>query len=91
MDAILQYDVPLVTRLLADGADPNCYEWNVRPLHIAIDREADQVSYGLSADYGPISGLLVEHGADMMLPDANGQTPRDWARQLRHPLAGDQS
>lgn len=67
--AIDQHDINLVTKLLAEGADPNAHrtqppEW--RPLGAAIE----EIEFG-----GPVEivQLLIRHGADVNAPYINSK------------------
>jgi ankyrin repeat protein len=81
-------DVPLLRRLLDEGADvqdPTASGWTL--LHHAVDIEID----GSQQTGGPLhvdtTALLLSRGADPTARDADARTPLDLARTRGHWLA----
>lgn len=75
LDAIMANDTNSVTRLLKDGANPNCYEDKcyIRPLHFAAVYNCVEAIYP-----------LLNAGAKIDARTAEGYTPLDVAIQLNH-------
>ncbi len=75
LDAIIANDGSTVEKLLNAGANPNCYEdkCQIRPLHFA-------------AVYNAVDAVfpLIKSGAKIDAKTADGYTPLDIAKQLKH-------
>lgn len=74
VEGLLRYDeenIPLAERLLAMGADVNGMTVDGKtPLTAAARRGHEKAV-----------AFLLEHGADAAMPDKEGKTPADWARE----------
>ncbi len=75
LDAVIANNIQLVEELLDQGANPNCFEdkCEVRPLHFACVYNAHEVIFP-----------LIKSGAKIDALTADGYTPMDIAKQLKH-------
>ena len=86
--AVEQLDLQLLARLLCEGADVHDADvYGCTLLHHAIDAEADSATQTGEPLQAHMTALLLAHGADPAVPDARGETPADWARQMHHHIA----
>ena len=80
MRAATGLDYGLVETMLISGTSPNFY-WTAQkatPLHWVIDSEIDWNEPNPNPD-GRMVELLLRYGAYPNLPDADNETPLDWA------------
>lgn len=90
MNAIEMDDRDLVARLLdsgimdLDAVDP---EWQLSPLALAVDAEADGASHTGSQRDLALVRLLVDAGASPLVPGHRGKTALDIARDYDWPEA----
>ncbi len=75
LDAVIANDQGQVEDLLAQGANPNCFEdsCEIQPLHFASVYNATEVIFP-----------LIQAGAKINATTAEGYTPMDIAKQLKH-------
>ncbi len=75
LDAVIANDLATVDKLLAQKANPNCYEdkCQIRPLHFACVYNAVDVVFP-----------LIKAGAKIDTITSDGYKPMDIAKQLNH-------
>ena len=82
--AIENMQVEVVQYLLEAGADPDMLCGGIRPLHHAIDVEADTAAQTGEQLAFVLTPLLIEAGADVNGVDESGRTPLQWALDWGH-------
>jgi uncharacterized protein len=86
--AIENMNVEIVRYLLGEGADPNFMYGGMRPLHHAIDVEADSASQANALPPKPmITAALLDGGADPDALDERGRSPLKMAIDRGHDSA----
>lgn len=86
-------DIEATRSLLQQGEDANARDPAVgmaTALHLAVDIECEDACRRCDdgdPDASPtpiLTALLLGFGADPLVSDATGKTPRDWAAERRH-------
>lgn len=94
--AVEHMNLSAIRHLIAAGADINAPDSSLsgaRPLHLAVDIECEEClrrQDAGEADAIPVSTaskLLWDAGANPELPDHDGRTAIDWAREHNHAQA----
>lgn len=76
-----------LTRLLAEGVDPNEVCFGQTLLIHAIDFEGDSARQSGKPLSSVATAILLAHGADPMLADPDGDTPLEMAQLVNHAMA----
>jgi ankyrin repeat protein len=94
MIAVENMEFETVRRLLERQVDVNARdEMGQRALHFAIDAEVDEAQHQSEKTGSRIepraemTQLLLTHGAEVKVRDAQGESPLNWAIERRHKRA----